>query len=193
LVLLENQKEIARILLDDELNPSANKAIQQLQNEELECYLLSGDKNRRVANTARQTGIVNYLGEQKPEEKLAFIQQLKTKGKTVMVGDGINDAPALAAADVGISLGDASQVAISSAQIVILSRDLQKIYQARKIAEHTLKTIRQNLFWALFYNVIAIPIAATGFLNPMVGALSMAFSDVIVIGNSIRLKTKKLS
>lgn len=193
LVLLENQHEMARILLDDEINPSAGKAIQDLRHRGLKCFLLSGDKNRRVANTAKLTEMVNWKGEQKPEEKLAFIRQLKTEGKTVMIGDGINDAPALAASDVGISLGDASQVAISSAQIVILSRDLQKIFEARKIAEHTLKTIRQNLFWALFYNIIAIPIAAMGMLNPMVGALSMAFSDVIVIGNSIRLKTKRLS
>ena len=132
-------------------------------------------------------------GEQLPHQKLDIISELSKQAPTAMVGDGINDAPALAMASVGISLGNATQIAIQSAQIILLKEnDLAVVNQSLQISKHTYLTIKQNLFWAFFYNVVAIPIAAMGLLNPMVGALAMAFSDIIVIGNSIRLKTKKI-
>ena len=143
---------------------------------------------------ANKIGIKTVFSQQLPQQKLDKIAELQKISTTVMVGDGINDAPALAKASVGISLSNATQVAVQTAQIVLLNdKDLSQVYEAYLISKHTLKTIKQNLFWAFFYNVVAIPIAAFGFLNPMVAALAMAFSDVIVVGNSIRLKSKKLS
>ena len=115
--------------------------------------------------------------------------ELKKHGKVIMAGDGINDAPSLTAADIGISFGQATRIAMNSAQVIITdTRDLRRIATAIRLGKKTLKTIRQNLFWAFFYNVVAIPVAAIGMLSPMIAALSMAFSDVIVIGNSLRLK-----
>ena len=118
-------------------------------------------------------------------EKLEIIGKLSAEAPTAMVGDGINDAPALAKAGVGISLSDATQVAIQSSQVILLrSDDLRNLLDALEVSRLTYRTIRQNLFWAFLYNVVAIPIAAAGYLSPMLGALSMAFSDVIVVGNS---------
>ena len=128
-----------------------------------------------------------------PNEKLEKIKQLVNKNPTAMFGDGINDAPALAQATVGISFSNATQVAIQTADVILLNKnELSQLPKSLQVARHTLLTIKQNLFWAFAYNIVAIPIAAMGFLNPMWGALFMAFSDVIVIGNSIRLKYKKI-
>ena len=126
-----------------------------------------------------------------PDEKLAFIKEINQKEQVIMIGDGINDAPSLTLANVGISFGNATDISQNAADVVILeSNDLQKIKDLIEVGKLTLATIKQNLFWALFYNVVAIPIAALGFLSPIIAAGSMAFSDLIVIGNSIRLKYK---
>lgn len=191
--LLKNGVICAAIDISDELKVNAIKSVANLQSSGINTILLSGDTTKKCNEIARQLNIQTVYCEQTPSEKLVIIEKLNTDNLTAMVGDGINDAPALAKAAVGVSLSNATQAAIQSAQIILLNHnDLSSLSEAHLISKHTLITIKQNLFWAFFYNIVAIPIAAMGLLNPMIGALAMAFSDVIVIGNSIRLKTKKL-
>jgi Cu+-exporting ATPase len=192
LYLSENDQLLARIHLVDELKPEAVQALQDLRHQGIKTIILSGDRQEKTEAIAREVGVDTYFAEQLPEEKLARIESLASEGMVAMVGDGINDAPALAKATLGISLSNASQVAIQSARVVLLNGQLDKLPQAMAVARHTVLTIRQNLFWAFAYNVVAIPVAALGFLNPMWGALFMAFSDVVVIGNSVRLKHKNI-
>lgn len=193
LSLYKNQKLLAQIAIDDELRPETASMIIKLKKMGIIPILLSGDKITRCLKVASQIGITEVHAEKLPDEKLQVIDIYKQKGKTIMIGDGINDAPALTKADVGVSMNDASQVAIQSANVVLLNTDLLSVIKFLQISKHTLLTIKQNLFWAFAYNIIAIPVAAFGFLNPMVGAFAMAFSDVVVIGNSLRLKIKKVS
>ena len=193
LYMTMNDQLIATIDIRDEIKENAKQMVQSMKNMGVKTILLSGDTAANCKAVADELGIEEIYSGQLPDQKLQKITELSAQGFTAMVGDGINDAPALSQASVGISLGNATQVAIESAQVVLLkSRDLTVINHALQISKHTYLTIKQNLFWAFAYNVVAIPIAAMGMLNPMVGALAMAFSDVIVIGNSIRLKTKKI-
>lgn len=192
IVLYKNQQLLAQIAIDDQLRPGALELIDQLKKMKITPVLLSGDKKSRCIKVAQAVGITEIHAEKLPDEKLSVIDIYKQKGKTIMIGDGINDAPALTQANVGVSMNDASQVAIQSARVVLLNTDLQSVIKFLQISRHTMLTIRQNLFWAFAYNIVAIPIAACGFLNPMVGAFAMAFSDVVVIGNSLRLKVKRI-
>ena len=190
--LFKNGKLVAGLNMEDEIREEAKASIALLKSKNIEPVLLSGDKKETCEQVGNELGIKKIYSEQQPEQKLIRVAELSKSNKTAMVGDGINDAPALAKADVGISLSNATQVAIQSAQIILLNGNLSKLNEALSISKHTLITIKQNLFWAFFYNVVAIPIAAAGYLSPMLGVLIMAFSDLIVIGNSIRLKTKKI-
>ncbi len=190
--LYKNQKLYAEIEIDDEIRPQAAALIAELKQMGIIPVLLSGDRQNRCEKVARAIGINEVHGEKLPGEKLSVIDVYRKKGKTIMVGDGINDAPALTRADVGVSMNDSSQVAIQSAKVILLNSDLFSFVKFLQISRHTLITIKQNLFWAFAYNIVAIPIAAFGFLSPMIGALAMAFSDVVVIGNSLRLKAKRL-
>jgi Cu+-exporting ATPase len=191
--VLKNNTLIATVDLEDELKTNVKESIALLHSAGIRTILLSGDKKEKCEALAGQLNIGEVYSEQLPAQKLALIEKLNREHSAAMVGDGVNDAPALAKAAVGISLSNATQVAIQSAQIILLrNNDLSQLYEAQLISRHTLLTIKQNLFWAFFYNIIAIPVAALGLLLPTYGALIMAFSDVIVIGNSIRLKTKKL-
>ncbi len=193
LYLTENGHLMATIDLKDDIKKGAKETIEYFQENGIEVIMLSGDRQEKVEKVAAELGIKTFYAEQLPEEKLRKISELSAQAPTAMVGDGVNDAPALAKATLGISMGQASAVAIESAQVILLNDNLVSLKKAFQIGKVTVKTIWENLFWAFSYNIVAIPIAALGFLNPMWGAMFMAFSDVVVIGNSIRLKRRKLN
>ncbi len=190
--LLKNGKLIGWIDMDDELRKNTKKSLDEIKGMNIKTYLLSGDKAEKIIPIAKELNFKEYYSNKLPVEKQEIINNIKSKGTTAMVGDGINDAPSLATADVGISLSNASDIAIQSSDIVLLNGDLSQLPLAIRLSSATVKTIRQNLFWAFFYNILMIPIAAFGFLTPMIAAFAMAFSDLIVIGNSIRLKYRKV-
>ncbi len=191
--ILKNDQLVAEISLTDRIRDDAKDLISYLNSKGIETIMLSGDRKRKCELVAAELGIKTVYSEQSPDEKLKMIGQFADEVPTAMVGDGVNDAPALTRATVGISLSNATQVAINAASVVVLEKGgIGKIKEAFQLGHHTVLTIKQNLFWAFAYNVVAIPLAAFGFLNPMFGAFSMAFSDVVVIGNSIRFKFKKI-
>ncbi|MBN1264106.1 MAG: heavy metal translocating P-type ATPase [Anaerolineales bacterium] len=183
----------------DEVKEGSFEAVKLLQKQGLKLSMLTGDHHRAAVFVAEQVGIKPDDGESKsiisgvkPEGKKWIIEEAQENGRIVaMVGDGINDAPALAKADVGVALGTGTDVAIAAAPVTIIGSDLRAVPKAVSIARRTLKIIRENLFWAFFYNVILIPVAAFGLLNPMLAAAAMALSDVFVISNSLRLKRMK--
>ena len=189
----KDNKLIATINLQDEIKKGTKEVIQELKNNGYSTILISGDRKEKCEQINEKLSFNNIFFEQLPKSKLEKIEELNKQNDTIMLGDGINDAPALAKATLGVSLGNASQIAIQSSEIILLNNNnLSQLPKALKIGQHTLLTIKQNLFWAFSYNIIAIPIACLGYLNPMWAALFMAFSDVVVIGNSIRLKFKKI-
>lgn len=191
--LLRDGKLVASLTLEDDIRPDARELVDFLHSKGIATILLSGDRQAKCDRVAQQTGIKEVHAEQRPEDKLRMIEQWSDGMPTAMVGDGINDAPALTRATVGISLSGATQVAVNAASVVIMdSGGLLRIREAFQLGHHTVLTIKQNLFWAFAYNIVAIPLAAFGFLNPMVAAFSMAFSDVVVIGNAIRFRFKRL-
>lgn len=183
---------LATIEIEDDIKPDAMPLMRLLRKEGRTPILLSGDRYGKTSQVAIDLGIERFYAEKLPADKLKIVKQLSTEAPTAMIGDGINDAPALAQATLGVSLSNASQAAVQSAQIILLNGSLDRLGHALAISNATLQTIKQNLFWAFAYNIVAIPVAAMGFLNPTWGALFMAFSDVVVIGNSIRLKGRKV-
>lgn len=191
--LLKNEQLIGWIDVEDEIRPEAAGVINALKAKGLKTILLSGDRQEKCDKLSRTLGIDEVIAEQSPEQKLEKIANLSANAPTAMVGDGINDAPALAKATIGISLSEASQLAIQSAQVVLMSSGLKKLTTALGLGKATFITIKENLFWAFFYNIIAIPVAAFGFLTPTFGALVMGLSDVVLAANSVRLFFKKVS
>lgn len=190
--LLKNNQLIAWLDIDDEIKTEAKATIDYLKRKNIRTVLLSGDRLARCEQIADVLGIEEVFAEKLPHQKLEVIEKLSQQGKVGMVGDGINDAPALARAFVGISMSNATQVAVKSADVVLLKGNLELLTRSHKLSAVTLRTIKENLFWAFFYNVAAIPLAMAGFLTPIVAAGAMAASDVIVVLNSIRLKRRGL-
>ncbi len=195
----DSRDVLAIMSVSDKIRPTSADTVEQLGKMGIEVYLVTGDNSRTAEAVAKKAGIKNYMAEMMPSEKADFISGLQKQGKTVgMVGDGINDSQALATADISIAMGRGSDIAIDAAKMTIISNDLSVIPSAIRLSRNTVRTIRQNLFWAFIYNVIGIPIAAgvlfpvNGFLlNPMIAGAAMALSSVSVVSNSLRLKYLK--
>ena len=190
----------AIIALADPIKATSAGAIEKLKRSGIEVHILTGDNEHTARSVARQTGITIYKAGLLPEEKAEYIKTLQQQGKVVaMAGDGINDSHAMAQADVSIAMGSGSDIAMDVAKMTIVSSRLDAISSAIELSRQTMRTVRQNLFWAFIYNIIGIPIAAgllypfTGFmLNPMIAGAAMAMSSVSVVSNSLRLKYLKI-
>ncbi len=175
--------------VEDQLRPETKKVVADLKKKGVEVWMLTGDNRRTAQYIAKQAGIEHVIAEVLPQDKASKVADLQAQGKRVgMVGDGINDAPALATADIGFAIGSGTDIAVEAADIVLVRNDLNSLVQAINLSRKTLTNIKQNLFWALIFNCIGIPLAAAGLLNPMIAGTAMAFSSVTVVSNALRLK-----
>jgi Cu2+-exporting ATPase len=201
-IYFADQKQVLAVAaIADRIKAGSAEAVWQLKKQGIEVYMLTGDNSQTAAAIAEQAGIAHYVADMLPSGKADFVKSLQASGKIVaMVGDGINDSQALAQADMSIAMGKGSDIAIDVAKVTLVSSDLQQVPKALRLSKLTVRTIRQNLFWAFIYNLIGIPIAAgilypiNGFLlNPMIAGAAMALSSVSVVSNSLRLKFSKLN
>ena len=196
----DQDRSLAVLAVTDRIKPTSAEAVEKLRGMGIRTYMLTGDNEAAAAAVARMAGIDEFRAGVLPQDKARFVKECQDAGyKVAMVGDGINDSAALAQADLSIAMGRGRDIAMDTAMVTILSSDLSRVPEAVRLSHMTVRTIRQNLFWAFIYNVIAVPVAAgilypvNGFLlNPMIGGAAMAFSSVSVVANSLRLRSRKL-
>jgi Cu+-exporting ATPase len=193
LVLVRNGILVASLSLSDTVRAEAQGVLKELHELGLSSSIISGDTEAKTRAVANQVNISDVHGEQLPHQKLEIIQTKQQLEPIAYVGDGINDAPTLAQASVGISLSSASDVAMHSAQIILSGNTLKNLPAAIRLSRVTVRTIKQNLFWAFFYNILAIPLAALGYISPLAGALIMTGSDIIIVANSLRIKLARIN
>jgi Cu+-exporting ATPase len=194
MLVAQDGKLVGIVAVADTLKPEAKETVSALWREGVEVILLTGDNERTARAIGRELGIDRVIAEILPGDKAKIIKDIQSQGKIVaMVGDGVNDAPALATADIGIAIGSGSDVAKETGGIILIKDDVREVVLAIRLSRMTLRKIKQNLFWAFIYNTIGIPIAALGFLSPIIAAAAMALSSLSVIANSALLKRTKLT
>ena len=188
-MVCQDARLIGAVALADTVRPSARRAVSQLQRLGLHCVLVTGDNEHAARVVADQCGLDDFLSGVTPQEKASVVARLQAEGHQVaMVGDGINDGPALSQADLGLALGSGTDVARNSADLLVIRDDLGAVPTAISLARRTHLTIRRNLAWAFGYNLVAIPLAACGLLDPLIAAAAMALSSGFVVWNSSRLR-----
>ncbi len=192
LFIAYGKEVLAAFIIVDKIRETSKKTIDTLRAMNIESVMISGDNKSNVKIIADRLGIKKYYAEILPHEKQMKVKKFQADGaKVVFVGDGINDAPSLVQADLGIAVASGSDIAKESGGVILTQSDPYKVVKAIELSRLTFKIIKQNLFWAFFYNVLAIPLAVAGFVNPMFGALAMGMSDIFVIGNSLRIYNNK--
>ena len=192
MIVSSNLKVQGFIAVSDTIKDESKQVIKNLIDDGFDVYMITGDNERTAKAVAKQVGITNVLAEVLPDEKAKKVEELQKKGLVAFVGDGINDAPALKQANVGIAIGTGTDIAIEAADIILIRGSLEGIPKAIKLSKETFKKIKQNLLWAYGYNIVAIPLAVLGLLHPVIAEIAMAASSISVVGNANLLKRKKI-